>query len=177
MRVVLVTVMGTAVPDHFEQDVLLPYAHEHFVGWLDDNKYESRTIELVEHLHQEGFIAEDNAEALIALVQKDPDIIDTASGDFRKLVHKVWETGYQEEDILGDVYEDAWQAMHEWGKSGIDVYSYGRGLVSERRMIFKHSIFGDLSSLFKGHFDRTIGDLSSADSFIEICKKIKGFSV
>jgi hypothetical protein len=40
MRVVLVTVLGTAVPNHYERHVLLPYAQKHFVGWLDDNKYD-----------------------------------------------------------------------------------------------------------------------------------------
>jgi enolase-phosphatase E1 len=173
MRVVLVTVMGTAVPSRYEQDVLLPYAQQHFVGWLDDNKYEHRTIELLESLHQEGFIEENSAESLIARVQADPDILQGAQGPFRKLVHKVWENGYLEGDIAGEVFVDAWTIMHEWGEAGMPVYSYGRGLVSDRRLIFKHSIFGDLSSLFKGHFDPTIGDLSSPDSFLAIADKIK----
>jgi enolase-phosphatase E1 len=173
MRVVLVTVMGTAVPNQYEQEVLLPYAHKHFAGWLDDNKYEPRIIELLESLHLEGFISDSSADSLIARVQVEPEVMESASGPFRKLIHKLLDNGYQEGDIEGEIFEDAWQAMHEWGTAGIPVYSYGRGLVSERRSIFKHSIFGDLSSLFKGHFDPTIGDLSSSESFLAIANKIE----
>lgn len=172
MRVVLVTVMGTAVPDHYEQEVLLPYTQEHFVDWLDDNKYEHRTIELLGSLHEEGFIKKNSAESLIKRVQADPDTLTNAQGPLRKLVHKVWENGYIEGDIEGEVFEDAWTKMHEWGKADVPIYSYGWGLVSDRRMIFKYSEFGDLSSLFKGHFDRTDGDLSSPDSFLAIAEKI-----
>ena len=173
MRIVLITVMGTAVPRQYEQDVLLPYAREHFVTWLDDNKYEHRTIELLESLHQEGFIENNSAESLIARVQIEPGVLENAHGPFRKLIHKLWDDGYQEDEIQGEIYEDAWQAMHKWVEAGIPIYSYGRGLVSERRMIFQHSIFGDLSSLFTGHFDPTIGDLSSPDSFLAIAARIK----
>ena len=62
--------------------------------------------------------------------------------------------------------------MRQWHAAGIRLYVYSSGSVQAQQLIFAHSDQGDLSGLFSGWFDTTVGPKREAASYARIVEAI-----
>jgi enolase-phosphatase E1 len=77
----------------------------------------------------------------------------------------IWEDGYRAGAIKGHVYADAARRLRVWAKSGVALYVYSSGSVAAQKLLFGHSVEGDLTPLFSGYFDTRIGPKKESQSY------------
>ena len=84
----------------------------------------------------------------------------------------IWEAGYRQGDFTGHVYEDAARNLRRWKERGRRLYGVSSGSVQAQRLLFAHSDYGDLTPLFSGYFDTTIGAKREAAAYQKIAAAI-----
>ena len=58
--------------------------------------------------------------------------------------------------------------LQAWHAAGIALYVYSSGSIVAQHVLFAHTFAGDLTALFAGNFDTTIGGKREAASYAEI---------
>jgi len=69
----------------------------------------------------------------------------------------IWADGYASGEYQAHVYEDAVAGLRRWHAAGHQLYVYSSGSIAAQKLLFRHTIGGDLSPLFSGWFDTAIG--------------------
>jgi enolase-phosphatase E1 len=82
----------------------------------------------------------------------------------------IWEEGYASGELRGAVYEDVPPALRRWVKAGLRLFVYSSGSVAAQKLLFAHSVAGDLSGLFQGFFDTNVGLKRETGSYARICR-------
>jgi len=171
-RAVLVDIEGTTSPIAFVHDVLFPYADEHLDAYVRSHRGDPEVVQamldaareagekpdvddavVLEHLH--GWIAEDRK-----------------STPLKTLQGLIWDAGFRENALHGRVYPDAAAGLRRWHAAGLSLYVYSSGSVAAQKTLFGNSEQGDLTPLFRGHFDTTTGPKRSAASYAAIAAAI-----
>lgn len=84
----------------------------------------------------------------------------------------VWKTGYESGELQSHVYEDAVSALRKWHADGLKLYIYSSGSIAAQKLLFSHTAYGDLSSLFGGYFDTTTGPKLESRSYEKIAEAL-----
>jgi enolase-phosphatase E1 len=84
----------------------------------------------------------------------------------------IWETGYRNGDFQGHVYDDAVHRLREWKDQGLALYVFSSGSVHAQKLLFGYSRCGDLTPLFSGYFDTTIGAKRETGAYRHIARSI-----
>lgn len=90
------------------------------------------------------------------------------TGALKQLQGHIWRAGYLSGALKGHVYEDTPAALRQWVAAGRKVYIYSSGSREAQRLLFGHSVAGDLRPLLSGYFDTSIGAKIEASSYAEI---------
>ncbi|MDQ6926635.1 MAG: acireductone synthase, partial [Candidatus Eremiobacteraeota bacterium] len=77
----------------------------------------------------------------------------------------IWAEGYATTGLRGHVYPDAAAGLRRWHAAGLRLYVYSSGSIEAQRVLFANSAEGDLTPLFSGNFDTTIGPKREAASY------------
>jgi enolase-phosphatase E1 len=85
----------------------------------------------------------------------------------------IWRDGYVTGELRGHVYDDAVAALRAWHARGIALFVYSSGSVAAQRLLFGHTPFGDLTPLFSGYFDTTVGGKLEPRSYEAIARAIE----
>jgi len=173
-KCILLDIEGTTTSIKFVKDVLFPYIRANIKNHLEENWSSSELQDDVESLRKQakedavqglGDVPQiENADADKVLVidsvlanvnwQMDRDRKITA---LKQLQGHMWRDGYQKKILQGHVYDDVVDALKLWTSSGKKVYIYSSGSVEAQKLLFGHSIYGNLLEYFSGHFDTKVG--------------------
>ena len=170
MTTILTDIEGTTSSISFVKDVLFPYARRElprFVRergqqpevrrWLDQVALESgglcQDAMIVETL--QGWIDEDRKHTALKALQG-----------------MIWEAGYDSADFTAPVYPDAVAALRRWHADGHALAVYSSGSVPAQKLLFAHTDAGDLTGLFSGWFDTTVGGKREAASYARIASDL-----
>jgi enolase-phosphatase E1 len=187
VQVVLLDVEGTTTPIDFVYGTLFPFARERLHAYLKPAVYLDPEISAaVDDLHREH--AGDAATG-----QKVPDWIDEPldarlqsavtyvhwlmdrdrkSRPLKLLQGKIWEEGYREGTLHGEVYPDVPGALRRWIAGGVGVGIYSSGSVLAQKLLFAHSTGGDLTPFIRWHFDTSVGSKMDPASYEGIARAI-----
>ncbi|GAB2215633.1 hypothetical protein Droror1_Dr00020024 [Drosera rotundifolia] len=188
-RYIVVDIEGTTTPISFVADVLFPYARDNVGRHLSATYATTETQDDIKLLRvqvqddlEKGVagavpIPSDNAgkeEIIAALVANVEAMIkaDRKITALKQLQGHIWRTGYVNNELKGEVYEDVPEALERWQGSGIKVYIYSSGSRLAQRLIFGNTNFGDLRKYLSGFFDTTIGNKREARSYVEITESM-----
>ena len=80
----------------------------------------------------------------------------------------IWEEGYRDGDLLGEVFADVPAALARWRAQRIDTGIFSSGSVLAQQLLFRHSSAGDLTSVLRWHFDTTTGPKTDPESYRRI---------
>ena len=80
----------------------------------------------------------------------------------------IWEAGYRDGAYRAHIYPDAAAALRRWHARGLRLYVYSSGSVHAQKLFFAHTTAGDLTPLFSGYFDTTIGPKTASGSYARI---------
>jgi len=171
LRAILTDIEGTTSSIDFVKNVLFPYAAAELGNLVRQHRSrEDVGRALDEVAHQAGLPREDEEGLIQQLLQWMAE--DSKITPLKTLQGMVWEAGYHRGDYRAHLYEDAATRLRQWHRDGLELYVYSSGSVQAQRLFFGHSQAGDLTPLFGGWFDTTIGPKRRADSYRAIVQAL-----
>jgi enolase-phosphatase E1 len=171
LPIILTDIEGTTSRMDFVHSVLFPYARQRLPSFLAEHGDQAE----VAHEMQAVRTAIGDAAAsrervtttLIAWLDED-----RKATPLKALQGMIWQQGFAAGDFTAHVYADAVDCLRSWHARGHAIYVYSSGSVAAQKLFFQHSVFGDLSGLFSGHFDTTIGAKREVDSYRRIAQTL-----
>ncbi|XP_076234567.1 enolase-phosphatase E1 [Calliopsis andreniformis] len=185
--VILVDIEGTTTSISFVKDTLFPYVRENLKKYVEtkweDEEFKQDFEKLKEQAKKdeedkiEGFVpitganTEEEKEKLIKniLWQMDGD---RKTGALKQLQGHMWREAYNSGAVKAHVYEDVPKALESWTNDGRKVYVYSSGSVEAQKLLFGHSVHGDLLKYFSGYFDTEVGAKQESSSYKNILNKV-----
>jgi len=169
VRAIVLDIEGTTSSIDFVKEQLFPFARRHIPAYVRDHAAEIRDI-LDEVCRVEGTATLSTAQ-IIQLLMRWMDE-DRKITPLKALQGLVWKQGYESGGLRAHVYDDAVNALRRWHANGLPLYVYSSGSVASQQLLFSHTHHGDLTPLFSGHFDTTIGSKLDAASYRAIAASI-----
>lgn len=155
-RAILLDIEGTTSSIAFVAETLFPYARRNLIAYVGSHIEEVQPI-----------LAQIPGDDPLATLFRWMDE-DRKETPLKALQGMIWAEGYASGELDGHVYPDTPEAMRRWKAKGIDVHIYSSGSVEAQKLIFGHSVAGDLTPLLGRYFDTTAGPKRSADSYRRI---------
>ena len=84
----------------------------------------------------------------------------------------LWQKGYQNGELLGHVYDDVPVMLENWNLLGKKMGIFSSGSVNAQKLLFSHSVKGNLSTYFSNYFDTIIGSKRDSDTYSLITKQL-----
>jgi enolase-phosphatase E1 len=174
IRGVVLDIEGTTTPVSFVYDVLFPYARAHLREFLHAhsvNEEKSLLVAEYERDVQGGESPPDprNDATLPDYVEWLMDR-DRKSTGLKLLQGKIWERGYADGALVGEVFPDVPPALERWSSAGIQVAIYSSGSVLGQRLLFGHTAQGDLTRYIRWFFDTGVGAKREVASYETIAR-------
>lgn len=187
--VYLLDIEGTIAPISLVADQLFPYARTHFAdflaGHIDDPAVRSDLTLLSEESRAE---TEPGAPRLPEFAST--GFLDTPDFQLRSLAYlhwlmdrdrkstalkslqgKVWKSGFESGQLKGAFFPDVLPALRIWtAHSRVAIYSSGS--TSAQQLLFRYSVFGDISSLISAYFDTRTGPKTATASYAAIAANL-----
>lgn len=167
-------VEGTTTSISFVHDVLFPYAKERLESFITSQMDDPAILETLAQTKQTVLEEEQktitNEEAIAQLLawieadRKHPAL--------KSLQGKIWSVGYQSSELKGHVYPDVPEALAAWKAAGYQLGIYSSGSIEAQRVLFGHSVYGDLNSYFSNNFDTSIGQKRDVKSYFNISSEL-----
>ena len=151
VRGIVLDVEGTTTRVAFVYDVLFPYARSH----LRDH--------LKEHIGGDDATREALAARMESLMDRD-----VKDPGLKWLQGEIWERGYRDGTLRGEVFPDVPPAFSQWRAAGLEIAIYSSGSVLAQRLLFRTVPCGDLTPHIGHYFDTSVGPKQSPDSYRHI---------
>ena len=171
---ILMDIEGTTSSISFVKDVLFPY----FLSNIDDiNKLSNikevkyafgQVLRLVKQDENRDITT---SEEVIFQLKKwcEQDLKITP---LKTLQGILWEKGYQNGELIGHVYDDVPVMLENWNLLGKKMGIFSSGSVNAQKLLFSHSVKGNLSTYFSNYFDTNIGSKRDSDTYSLITKQL-----
>jgi enolase-phosphatase E1 len=85
---------------------------------------------------------------------------------------KIWQQGYANEELKGDVYPDVPVAFERWKRQGKKICVYSSGSVLAQQLLFGSVATGDLTPYIVAFFDTRVGAKTEAESYRRIAASV-----
>lgn len=170
IEAILTDIEGTTTSISFVHDSLFPYAKKRLRDFLARRGGEPavrRELAEVSKLEGRELAVDEAATVLERWIAEDRKLT-----PLKALQGLIWAEGYAAGELKGHVYPDTAPALREWYGKGLALYVYSSGSVEAQKLIFGHSIDGDLTPLFSGYFDTRIGAKREAAAYAAIAREI-----
>ncbi|MGK0673649.1 MAG: acireductone synthase [Halothiobacillaceae bacterium] len=164
IKAIVTDIEGTTSSIDFVHKVLFPYARSRIADFVRQNIDRPEVREQIEAVGRE--VGDDHLpleEAILHLVEWIDE--DRKITPLKALQGMLWEEGYRNGDFTGHVYPDAANWLRRWHEEGMRLYVYSSGSVQAQKLLFAHSDAGDLTPLFSGYFDTTLGSKREAEAY------------
>ncbi len=171
IRAVLTDIEGTTSSISFVKDVLFPFARARLAGFVAEHADEPAVAEALDAARALAGDTTLDRDATVALLIAWIDE-DRKATPLKALQGMIWEDGYRSGQLVGDIYPDAAEQLVRWRNEGLALYVYSSGSVLAQKLIFGHTAAGDLTPLFSGYFDTTVGLKTDHASYAAIAEVI-----
>jgi len=174
VRFILTDIEGTTTSISFVSDELFPYFRENISELLS-----MRNLSVVKEAFDETVSLAHSADGIS--LSSDEEIIETLyrwSEEDRKLTPLktlqgiLWEKGYLDGTLKGHLYDDVAAKLNEWNAKGIGLGVFSSGSMAAQKLLFGHSVAGDLTPLFSHFFDTTAGGKREITTYRTISSKL-----
>ncbi len=170
IRAIITDIEGTTSSISYVKEVMFPYSKIRLRSFLEAYWQEDKVKELIRGLEEK--------------LQRSIDL-DTAVKTFEEWIDKdlkepllkelqghIWEEGFKSGELKGHIYEDAYKKLKEWKEQGYRLYVYSSGSVKAQKLFFGNTDYGDLTYLFDGFFDTSVGGKKEKESYLKIAELI-----
>lgn len=170
IQTILTDIEGTTSSLSFVKDVLFPYSRARMAEFVaqhrDDVEVRNQLAE-VSRITGASLTDAQAVEQLIRWIDEDKKIT-----PLKALQGMIWESGFKSKAYRGHLYPDAEHWLREWHVRGLSLYIFSSGSVFAQKLLFGYSEYGDLTPLFSGYFDTTIGNKRESDAYRNIAQHI-----
>jgi len=169
IKAILTDIEGTTTSLSFVKDVLFPYSRSRmgdFVRAHVDDPSVRVQLDEVRRIAGAALSTEQAIAQLVRWIDEDKKLT-----PLKTLQGLIWEAGYRNRDFTGHVYEDAVRNLQRWRDAGLRLYVFSSGSVQAQKLIFGYSAAGDLTPLFSGYFDTTIGNKRDPAAYRQIAQQ------
>ncbi len=171
LRAILTDIEGTTSSISFVKDVLFPYAAKNMRSFLQAHWQHAdvqKQIAAIAEITQTRIDTVDAADAVLQQWIAD----DQKITPLKALQGMIWKQGYADGDYRAHMYPDAPTRLRQWHADGFALYVYSSGSVAAQKLFFGYSEAGDLTGLFSGYFDTTVGGKRDSTSYAAISDTI-----
>jgi enolase-phosphatase E1 len=98
---------------------------------------------------------------------------DRKSTALKSLQGRIWKGGYRSGALKSHVYPDVRPALERWRAQRRSVAIFSSGSVLAQRLLFEHTVEGDLTPLIHSYFDTTTGPKGAANSYRRIAEALR----
>jgi 2,3-diketo-5-methylthio-1-phosphopentane phosphatase/methylthioribulose-1-phosphate dehydratase len=184
---VLLDIEGCTTEMKFVTDILFPFARRHVCDWLLKHKesteakddflalvrVSTKSLFTLTDSDFQDYVSSDTTRINNAVNKAEKfvhSLMDTTSKEtaLKQLQGHIWRSGYNDGEIRGHVFPDTPLALKQWVKMGKKVYIYSSGSREAQKLLFKHSIEGDLRPYLSGYFDTKVGVKVESSSYVDI---------
>jgi enolase-phosphatase E1 len=174
IRFILLDIEGTTTDIHFVHQVLFPYSADRLKDYVIQHA-DSEEVQAVIHAVKETVRLENNNSI------QDQEAIDTLLNWIREdrkhtalkqLQGLIWKDGFEKGDYQGHVYPEVPELLKHWTKQGLGLGIYSSGSVQAQKLLFKYSIYGDLTPYFSHYFDTQVGGKKEKNAYLTIAKQL-----
>lgn len=163
IKFVLMDVEGTTTDIRFVKNELFPYAFEKMGAFVAKN-----FAQLSEAQENLGVASPSELSDIlrnwITEDKKEPQL--------KSIQGKIWLEGYENGELKGHVYDEVPEALKRWREQGLDLGIYSSGSVAAQKLLYKHSVAGDLTPLLSAHFDLGVGKKFEETSYRNIVEEL-----
>jgi enolase-phosphatase E1 len=170
IKAIVTDIEGTTSSLSFVKEVLFPYARANLAEYVRGHKDEPQVKTLLDDTCKEAGAELDTGESIAQLIRWLDE--DKKVTPLKSLQGLIWEAGYRQGDFKGHVYPDAVENLKAWKAKGLALYIYSSGSVYAQKLLFAHTEYGDLTSLFSGYFDTHIGGKKEQESYCKIAGQL-----
>lgn len=169
VRAVLTDIEGTTTSLAFVKEELFPYARRHLPEYVRGHAAEiaDMAAEISAAAGADGLSTRETIDILLRWMDEDRKLT-----PLKRLQGMIWRSGYESGLLRAHVYQDAVQALRKWDAGGTKLYVYSSGSVEAQRLLFSHTVHGDLTPLFSGYFDTTTGSKLETRSYQDIAHSL-----
>ncbi|WP_373531930.1 acireductone synthase [Vampirovibrio sp.] len=174
IRFILLDIEGTTTDIHFVHQVLFPYSAKRLSAYINEHANMPSVQEALQSVQQTVQAEESKAlnqaeviEVLLRWIQQDRK--HTA---LKQLQGLIWKEGFEQLHYQGHVYDDVPKALQNWKRKGIGLGIYSSGSVQAQKLLFAHSVAGNLTPMFGHYFDTQVGAKQEVASYQNIAAQL-----
>lgn len=151
---IVTDIEGTTSSLAFVKDTLFPYAAKQLPNFVRQHANDPEVKKLLAEAAAEAGVNDtvSTINCLLHWIQEDRKLT-----SLKMLQGLIWAEGYTNGQLKGHIYADVAPCLRAWHAAGIRLYIYSSGSVKAQQLLFSHTPFGDLTTLFDGNFDTRIG--------------------
>ena len=159
---ILCDIEGTTTDIRFVHNELFPFAYEALENFF------------IKHPHEHAQSAQNLGIPIADVVTHLRELIDRDVKDpeLKRIQGKIWAVGYASGKLKGHVYDDVPIAFKRWQEAGLTLGIYSSGSVRAQKLIYGHSIAGDLRPYLSDHFDLAMGFKYEPQSYYNILESL-----
>ncbi|WP_369407829.1 acireductone synthase [Roseomonas rosulenta] len=159
---ILTDIEGTTTAIAFVKETLFPFAEAALDGFLDA-RADDREVSAILADVRAAVPADDPRATLRRWMAEDAKVT-----PLKSLQGLIWRAGYEDGRLHGHLWPDVAPCLRAWAAAGLRLAVYSSGSVPAQRLLFGHSVAGDLTGLFAGFFDTKVGGKREAASYATI---------
>lgn len=158
LSTILTDIEGTTSAIAFVKQTLFPFAEEALDGFLAARALDPEVAALL------AAVPGPDARATLRRWMAE----DAKATPLKALQGLIWEAGYRDGRLRGHLWPDVAPCLAAWHAAGLRLAAYSSGSVAAQRLLFGHSVAGDLLPWFAGFFDTRIGGKRDAPAYAAI---------
>jgi enolase-phosphatase E1 len=176
VRALLVDIEGTTTDIAFVHRVLFPIARAELPRFVHEHAADPEHAPAIAVVREAvaGGSGDPAGVSLDEVVGQLVDWIDTDAKvtALKALQGAVWREAYAKGTLRSHVYDDVEPAFRRLREAGVPVHVFSSGSVEAQRLLFAHTVAGDLTGYLSGYFDTTTGPKREATSYAKIAGAI-----
>jgi enolase-phosphatase E1 len=162
VRVILTDIEGTTSAIAFVKDTLFPFAAAELDAFLDARAADPAVAAILAEVP-----GPEPRATLRHWMDQDAKVT-----PLKALQGMIWRAGFEDGRLRGHLWPDVAACLRAWSDAGLTLAVYSSGSEEAQRLLFRHSLAGDLEPLFAGFFDTRTGPKRAAHSYAAIARKL-----
>lgn len=175
---ILVDIEGTTTDIAFVHQVLFPIARAEMPRFVRDHAEDPAHAASLAAVRREmadeagrdpaGVGLDEVVTRLVSWIDADAKV--TA---LKQIQGAIWREAYEKSTMRSHVYDDVEPFLRRMSAAGVPVYVFSSGSVEAQRLLFTHTVAGDLTRYLAGYFDTTTGPKREAASYVRIAQAVR----
>jgi enolase-phosphatase E1 len=171
MKAILLDIEGTVTDKRFVTETLFPFAREALGAFLAAQENEPDVANAIALMRQKlsrpGATREEISAELIRWIDED-----RKEEPLKTLQGLIWRAGFERGELVAHLYPDVAPAFERWRAAGLTLAIFSSGSVAAQKLLFAHTVAGDLTSCLAAYFDLATGPKHEAMSYARIAKAL-----